>query len=154
MTISVTSPITGSSQTGLTSPTYTVAVDQAPDVNAKQWYVTALGGTQTNVRAHAASDPFTLSFWRDKIVKVLGQVGLNGQYAEVPINRQKSITRKGVVIASGQNPRTMIIRTEIEVPAGAESYDLVNMRAAMSAHIGCLTQQSAGWGESLTAGSL
>ncbi len=154
MSIAITSPITGATQTGLTSPTYTVVTDQAPDVNAKQVYVSTGGGTQTNVRYHAASDPFTISFWRDKVVKTLGALGLNGQYTNVPVNRQKCITRKGVLIASGEQPRVMIIRTEVEVPAGAESYDTVNMRAAMSAHFGALAQQSAGWGESLTAGSL
>jgi hypothetical protein len=47
MSISVTSPITGGAQTGLTSPTYTVVTDTAPPGNpGKQVAVTALGGTQ------------------------------------------------------------------------------------------------------------
>jgi hypothetical protein len=154
MTISLTSPVTGTAQTNLTSPTYTVVVDQAPDVNAKQWYISALGGTQTGVRAHSAADPFTFSFWRDKVVKTLGQLGLNGQYTDVPVNKYKGITRKGIIVAANQPPRAMIIRTEIECPAGGESYDKANMQAALSEHFGSLSQLSAGIGDTVTAGSL
>lgn len=146
--------VTGSAQAGLTTPGYTVQVDQAPDVNAKQWYVSALTGTQAGVRAHSAADPFTFSFWRDKVVKVLGQLGLNGQYSEVPTNRYKAITRKGVIVAANQPSRPMIIRTEIECPAGAESYDNANLQAALSMHIGALTQLSSGVGDTVKAGSL
>jgi hypothetical protein len=154
MAISLSSPVTGTAQTPFTSPTYTVIVDQAPDVNAKQWYVSALGGTQTGVRVHSAADPFTFSFWRDKIIKVLGQLGLNGQYADVPFNKYKAITRKGVLVALNQPSRPLIIRTEIECPAGAESYDSANMRAALAMHFGSLSQLSSGVGDTVTAGSL
>lgn len=154
MTISLSSPVTGSAQPGLTSPTYTVAADQDPDVNAKQWLVTALGGTQTGVRASTAADPFTVSFWRDKIIKVLGQLNGNGQYTSVPVNKYKVITRKGVIVADGQPPRQMLVRTEIEVPAGSESFDYVNLQAAMSLHIGGLTQVSSSLSSSMNAGSI
>jgi hypothetical protein len=154
MAISLTSPVTGTPQTDLTSPTYTMTVDQAPDVNAKQWYVSGKGGTQTNVRIHAASDPFFVSFWRPKIVKVLGQLGLNGQYAKVEVNKYKTVTVKGVIVAANQPPRNLTIRTEIECPAGAESYDDDNMQAALSLHFGAISQQSAGWGDSVKSGSL
>ena len=62
MAISLTSPITGAAVTGLTSPTYTVAVDTPPNTWSKQWAVTALGGTQTGVdTSSSASRPFTLT---------------------------------------------------------------------------------------------
>jgi len=154
MSILLSSPVTGTAQTGLTSPTYTVTVDQSPDVNAKQWYINALGGTQAGVRVHSAADPFTVSFWKAKIIKVLGQLGLNGQIAEVPVNKYKQITRKGVIVAANQPSRVMLIRTEIECPAGAESYDFANVAAALSLHFGSLSQQSAGWGDSVKSGSL
>jgi hypothetical protein len=154
MTISVSSPVTGGAQTGLTSPTYSTVVDQAPDVNAKQWYVSALGGTQTNVRIHTASDPFTLSWWRDKSTKVLSQLSAAGQYLNVPKNRQKFITRKGVRVGANQPSELMLIRTEIELPANAEVFDMPNVAAALSAHFGAIAQQSAGWGDSVQTGSL
>lgn len=150
----LTSPVTGSAQPGLTSPTYTVAQDQDPDVNAKQWLVTALGGTQTNVRVSTAADPFTMSYWRDKIIKVLGQLNAAGQYTQVPVNKYKVITRKGVIVASGQPPRVMLVRTEIECPAGAESFDFVNVQAAMSLHIGGLSQTSSALSSNINTGSI
>ncbi len=153
MSIALTA-ITGTAQTGLTSPGYTVTADQAPDVNAKQWYVSALTGTQTGVRVHTAADPFTISFWRNKVTKLLGQLGLNGRYSEYPRNTYKCVTRKGLIVALNQPPIACIIRTEIECPAGAEAYDAANMRAALSAHFGALSQQSAGFGDTVNAGSL
>jgi hypothetical protein len=41
----------------------------------------------------------------------------------------------------------MMIRTVIECPAGADTYDAASVRAALSAHIGALSQQSAGIGD-------
>lgn len=154
MSISLTSPVTGTAQTGLTSPTYTVLVDQAPDANAKQWYVSALGGTQTNVRVSSAADPFTISFWRDRIIKILPPLGLNGRFSSIPVNKYKTVTRKGVQPAVNQPASQLLIRTEIECPAGAELYDFANVTAALSLHFGALSQQSAGWGDSVKAGSL
>lgn len=154
MPISLSTPVTGSTQPGLTSPTYTVAADQDPDVNAKQWLVTALGGTQTGVRTSTAADPFTVSFWRDKIIKVLGQLNGNGQYSSVPVNKYKVISRKGVIVAAGQPARQMLVRTEIEVPAGGESYDYVNVQAALSLHIGALSQVSSSLSGSINTGSI
>lgn len=156
MSTSLSSPVTGATQAGFTSPTYTVTVDQAPDVNAKQWYVSALGGTQDYVRTHAAADPFTIAFWRDKVTKILSAPLANGRYSSVPTNKYKCITRKGVRIADeGEHPSIpMIIRTEIEVPANAESKDHVNVKAALSAHIGALTQVSSGLGDTTYTGTL
>jgi len=73
MTISYTNPVTGAAQTGLTSPTYTLVADIAPDVNGRQWAVSALGGTQTGVRTHSASDPFTITVMRPKVFQSLGK---------------------------------------------------------------------------------
>jgi hypothetical protein len=48
----------------------------------------------------------------------------------------------------------MIVTTTIEVPAGADTADAPNVRAAMSAHIGSLSQQSAGIGDTTIQGVL
>lgn len=45
MTMNLTTPLTGAAQTGFTAPTYTLTLDVNPAQNAKQWAVTALGGT-------------------------------------------------------------------------------------------------------------
>jgi hypothetical protein len=98
MTISVSSPITGTAQTGFTSPTYTVAADTAPDVNAKQWAVTGLGGTQTGVTVHSIASPFTLTYWRPKIMRILRIPNpTTGILSDVPNNVHSVLTRKGVV---------------------------------------------------------
>lgn len=143
-----TSPITGTAQTGLTTPTYTLTPDVAPDVNGKQVAVTAVGGTQTGVTAHSIASPFTITFVRPKNPKVLGNPNpVTGRLPSVPVNSFYVITRKGVTPLVNQPAKAMKITTIIEVPAGADSYDAQNVRAALSAHIGALSQQSAGVGD-------
>jgi hypothetical protein len=155
MTVSVTSPVTGAAQTGLTTPTYTHVSDTAPDVNAKQYAVTALGGTQTGVTVHSASSPFTLAFWRPKILKILGVVDpVTGQLKSVPVNTYKVITRKGVTPLAGQSVRTMVVNSTIDIPAGSDLADAPNVRAALSLHIGALSQVSAGLGDTTVTGIL
>lgn len=155
MSFSPTSPITGTAQTGLTSPTYTHTADVAPDVNGKQVAVTALGGTQTGVVAHSISSPFTLTMIRPKTMKLLPAVNpTTGQLRNVPKNTSKVITRKGVVPLAGQAPVIMVVTTTIDVPAGADTADAASVRAALSAHIGLLSQQSAGIGDTVTTGVL
>lgn len=150
---SPTSPITGAAQTGLTSPTYTISEDTAPDNNGKQHAVTALGGTQTGVDASSVSRPFTITFVRPKVLRTLGQPNpVTGIVSNVPMNTYKLITRKGVLPLSGQPSRTMRVITTIEIPAGADTADAANVRAALSAHFGALSQQSAGIGDTGVSG--
>lgn len=153
MSFTLTSPVTGAAQTGLTSPTYTHVADVAPDINGKQVAVTALGGTQTGVTAHSVASPFTTTFARPKVFKALGKPNpVTGLIASVPRNTYKLITRKGVLPLAGQPYATMIITTTIEVPAGADTADAANVRAALSMHFGSLSQQSAGIGDSGVSG--
>jgi hypothetical protein len=72
--------------------------------------------------------------------------------ASVPRNVYKLITRKGVLPLAGQPYATMLITTIIEVPAGADTADAANIRAGLSMHIGSLSQQSAGSGDSAVSG--
>lgn len=152
MTISLTSPVTGSAQTGLTGPTYTLVLDTAPNNAGKQWAVTAIGGTQTGVLAHTVASPFTVMFERPSVLKMLGAPAANGFISNVPTNRYKCIVRKGVVPAVNQPARPLIVRVEIDVPAGADTYDAASVRAALSLAIGALSQQSAGFGDTSVSG--
>lgn len=155
MTINLTSPVTGTSQTGLTSPTYTLTTDIAPDVNGRQWAVSALGGTQTGVSSHSISTPFTVTAIRPKVMKLLPAASpVTGVIKNIPKNATKIITRKGVIPLNGQSPQVMLITTTIEVPAGADVADPNSVRAAISAHIGSLSQQSAGIGDTIVTGIL
>jgi len=153
MTITVTSPITGAAQTGLTTPTYTLTADTPPNPNGKQNAVTALGGTQTGVSVHSVAAPFTVAAFRPAILKQLGKANsVTGVINNVPKNVYKVNTRKGVLPLAGQPYQTMLITTTIEVPAGADLADAANIRAALSAHIGALSQQSAGIGDTSVSG--
>lgn len=152
MTITVTSPITGSAQTGLTSPTYTLTLDTPPSSAAKQNAVTALGGTQTGVDAHSVARPFTVTVARPSVLKVLSPLNPNGQLKNVPRNVYKIITRKGVTPLAGQPAIVATVTTEISIPAGSDLADAANLRAMLSAHIGTLSQQSAGIGDTAVSG--
>jgi len=148
MAIAPTTPVTGAAQTGFTTPTYTITSDTSPDVNMKQWAVTALGGTQTGVTTHSGSSPFTVNFVKPKVYKSLGKPNpVTGLIKNVPKNPFKVISRKGVTPLAGQPIQIMPITTSIEVPAGADLADPANIRAALSLHIGMLQQVAAGLGD-------
>lgn len=153
MTISVTSPITGAAQTGFTSPTYTLVADTAPSANGKQWAVSALGGTQTGATVHSVASPFTISCFRPAVFKALGKASpTTGLISNVPNNTYKVITRKGVLPLAGQPYRNMVVTTVIEVPAGSDLASPSEIRAGLSAHIGALSQQAAGIGDTTVSG--
>jgi hypothetical protein len=153
MTITVTSPITGGAQTGFTSPTYTLTADIAPDNNGKQNAVTALGGTQAGVTTHSVASPFTVTAIRPKVFRSLGKPNpVTGLVKDVPRNVYKVLVRKGVTPLVNQPYTTMLCTATIEVPAGADTYDAPNIRAALSALIGALNQQSAGIGDTAVSG--
>jgi hypothetical protein len=155
MSFSLTSPITGGAQTGFTSPTYTHVADVAPDVNGRQVAVTALGGTQVGATVHTVASPFTVTIVRPKSFKTLSPVVPNtGLLPSVPKNSWKIIVRKGVTPLAGQPASVMLIKIEIDVPAGADTADAPNIRAALSAAIGALNQQSAGLGDTMVSGVL
>lgn len=155
MAFALSSPITGTTQTGLTSPTYTVTADSAPDNNGKQFYVSALGGTQTGVLAHSVAAPFTLSMFRPKTLKVLAPVNpVTGVLRNVPMNSYKAITRKGVLPLAGQSYKTGMIKTELDIPAGSDLADPLSVRAMISAHIGMLSQLSNEIGNTAITGTI
>jgi hypothetical protein len=155
MTVSVSSPVTGSAQTGLTSPTYTVVADTPPNANSKQWAVTALGGTQTNVDVHQASKPFTISVSRPSTIRVapIPNPG-SGAIGNSPRNVYSVIVRKGTVPVSGQSPQVMTLRCDLGVVAGADVVEPEDIRAALSLLIGTLSQVSSGLGDTLVTNLL
>lgn len=155
MAFTLTSPIAGAAQTNLTSPTFTLLSDTPPSQNAKQSVVTALGGTQVGVTPHSVASPFSVAMFRPQNPQVLGVVNpVTGVVVKVPMNTYKVITRKGVLPLAGQAFKNMIITTVIEVPAGSDTADSANVRAALSCHIGALSQQSAGIGDTTIQGVL
>lgn len=151
----VTSPVTGTAQTGLTAPTYSVLADSNPDNNGKQVYVSALGGTQPGVLAHSVAAPFTCSMFRPKVLKTLQPVNpVTGILRNVPVNTYKVITRKGLLPLVGQSYKTGMLSTNIDVPAGADLADPISVRAMISCHIGLLQQLSNELGQTALTGTI
>lgn len=155
MSISLSSPITGAAITGLTSPTFTVVQDVAPPLGvSKSWYVSALGGTQTGVSTHTIASPFTISWKHPATLAAPGVVGTDGAYrAPTRRNVYELITRKGAEPIVGQANRLNLIRTRFEIEAGVETADPEQLYAALSAHIGALTQIQNGIRDTLLTGA-
>jgi hypothetical protein len=107
------------------------------------------------VITHSVAAPFSVTMFRPQNPQVLSPVSpVTGVLTKIPMNTYKVITRKGVLPLAGQAYKNMVITTIAEVPAGADLADPSNVRAAMSAHIGSLYQQSAGIGDTTVQGVL
>lgn len=155
MSFAPTSPVTGATVPGFTTPTYTIAVDVAPGINGKQFAVTALGGTQTGVDVNTVSKPFTHTFFRPLVLKILGAVNpVTGIIKNVPVNTYKLITRKGAVPYANQQAQVARITTIIDVPAGTDTFEPEDITAMLSSHIGILNQQSSGIRDTVITGVL
>lgn len=154
MSFTLTSPITGGAQTGLTSPAYIISPDTAPTSAGKQYAVTGITGTQAGVDTSSSpTRPFTITWSRPTSLKSLGVVDpVTGVLRAVPRNVYKGLVRKGVTVLAGQAPAVMQIRLEVEVPAGADVADLPNVRAALSLMIGAINSISASIGDTCVSG--
>jgi hypothetical protein len=144
MAFTPASPITGATATGyLTSPTYTIVSDTPPVANAKQYAVTVLGGTQTNVVVSSVARPFTITVFKPAILKQLPVVNpVTGVLPSVPKNVFRVLTRKGCLPLAGQAPVIVTYDTIVSVPAGVGDADPNNLAAGYSAHLGALWEQS------------
>jgi hypothetical protein len=154
MTMQITSPVTGGTQTGFTTPTYTLVADTPPAPNQVQKAVTAIGGTQAGVDAvSSASRPFTVTVSRPAVLKQLAPVDpVTGVLRAVPTNTYKVIVRKGVTPLAGQSSRVLNATLTLDIPAGADVADAPNVRAALSLMIGSINQISSGIGDSCVSG--
>jgi hypothetical protein len=153
MSFAPSSPVTGAAVTGLTSPTYTLTTDVAPNINGKQYAVTALGGTQTGVDVNTVSKPFSVSFFRPAVLRVLPQANpVTGVIKNVPMNTYKLITRKGAQPAANQNPIVSRITTIIEVPAGTDTYEPEELKAMISQHFGVGWASASGIADTVLTG--
>lgn len=154
MSFTPSSPITGAAISGLTSPTFIIVTDTPPSAVSKQYAVSGLGGTQPGVTAHSLSSPFTQTMFRPSSFKVLGQPNPSGIIRSFPNNTFTVLTRKGVSVLASQPVQTMLIKTDLRIPSGADTYDLINIKAAISAHIGLLWQIAQGLTDTVTTGTM
>lgn len=127
----LTGVVTGPTNvTGLTNPTWTFTADANPSPTGKQWYVSALGGTQTGVSLPSASSPWTVSWFRPAQLNLLGPIRPEtGQLSAVPKNRWTLILRQGLLPLSGQPKAVGIVRCSFDVPAGVDLADVASLRA-------------------------
>lgn len=155
MSFAPASPVTGATVSGLTTPTYTLTTDVAPNINGKQYAVSALGGTQTGVDVNSVSKPFTISFYRPPVLRTLPQANpVTGVIKNVPLNTYKLITRKGAAPAVNQSLMVPKITTTIECPAGVDTYEPEEIRAMISAHFGVGWAQASGIADTVLTGVL
>jgi hypothetical protein len=155
MAFAPSSPVTGAAITGFTSPTYTLTTDTAPNINGKQYAISALGGTQTNVETNTVSKPFSVSFFRPAVLRALPQANpVTGIIKNVPLNTYKLITRKGASPSANQTAMTARITTVIEVPAGTDTYEPEDIKAMISLHFGVGWAQASGIADTVTSGVL
>ncbi|UUW20974.1 MAG: hypothetical protein [Sanya atkins-like virus 1] len=133
----MTGAVTGAAVTGLTSPTYTLSADMAPDVNSKQSAVTALGGTQAGVDVSSVSRPFTVLVAKPRVATVLGKPNpVTGLINNVPRNKYRILVRKGLTILAGQPSNIGMHRSEFDLPAGADTADIPGINALVSLSVG------------------
>jgi hypothetical protein len=130
----IVTPIVGAAVTGLTSPGYPLSNDtSAPGSPSIQYFVASLTGTQTGVRTHSISSPFTLAAYRPVSPKTLGTPNpTTGRYSSIPSNSSGVTLIKGVAVAADQPYQKMYARLQFQVPAGSETYDAANVAAAVS----------------------
>ncbi len=153
MSFAPSSPVTGATVSGLTNPTYTLTTDVAPNINGKQYAVSALGGTQTSVDVNSVSKPFSISFFRPSVLRVLPVANpVTGVIKNVPVNTYKLITRKGASPAANQANIVAKITTIIDIPAGTDTYEPEELRALISAHFGVGWASASGIADTVTTG--
>jgi len=154
MSLTLTTPVTGGAQTGFTSPTYTLATDTAPTSAGKQYAVSAVGGTQTGVDTSSSpTRPFTITLSRPPVLRGLPAVNpVTGVLPSVPRNTYTVLVRKGVTPLAGQAAVTMQARLVLDIPAGADTADAPNVRAALSLLHGAIAQISASIGDTAVTG--
>lgn len=107
----------------------------------KQYYASAQADLISGTTLHSVSSPFTISITPPTKLKTLSYQTSNlGFTGRVPRNNWTIVTRKGVVVLANTPPQVGIIRTTLEIPAGAETNDLKNVRAMIAAHAAALYQ--------------
>lgn len=155
MSFAPASPVAGATVPGFTSPTYTITSDVAPDVNAKQYAVTSVGGTQVGVVANTVSKPFTITMFRPKVLRGLPAANpVTGVVKAVPVNTYKVVTRKGALPLANQAAQVATVTTTISIPAGTDTNEPAELKALLSLHVGALSAQSSGIADTIVSGVL
>lgn len=132
MPINITTAVTGTVLNGFTTPGYTLTEDRGPNNWTKQSIVSALTGTQTGVRTHSPSDPFTISVSKQAQPVGAPKAGYNGVLGKVGRNKIEFFFRKGTIPLAGQAAQVSDLRITTNVVSGAETADVANLAALYS----------------------
>lgn len=147
-----TSPITGTAQSGLTSPTYTIVADRPPDGNGQQIAVSALGGTQSGVSVNSPSNPFFARLSRPARFRYAGVLDANGVLRNVPLNVFQLNVWKGLLPLAGQQPVPGYVKIQIGTVAGADLADPLSQKAMYSFAFGLVNDGSSALGTVFNTG--
>lgn len=155
MALDITTVVTGATVTGLTSPTYTMTLDNPPSNNARQSIVSSVGGTQTGVRTHSPSDPFTMTITKPNQAAAYPRVSANGlKIGKTTRNKYTVLIRKGTVPLAGQPAEVSDIRVELNVVSGAEVNDKANIAAMLSLAAAHVNREANNWYLAATTGGI
>lgn len=150
---SPSSPVNGTAVTGFTSPTYTLTSGTAMSNRAKQYTVSAVGGTQAGVSTHSIAKPFTHTFTAPERVRSLPAPNpVTGVVRSIPNNTYRMVSRIGVVPYTGANPIPARFIQTFEIPAGSETNDLPQLKALLSSGSGIFVNQINGIIDTLVSG--
>lgn len=154
MSISLTSPVAGTNQTGFTSPSFVIIPDVAPDVNGKQWVIESSTGTQT-ASNNEVGNPFSFVFWRPKVFKALPSgVSITGFSRSIPKNEWVCKTTKAVKVNSLGGTSLAEVVTYIRIPVGAIAASADDLKAMLSMHGGAISQDTTQWFDTIQSGTL
>lgn len=159
MTVGITSPVTGSAQTGMTSPTFTFTEDRVIGSQpARRFLVSARGGSGTNnvtTDVHAVSRPFSVTIARPANFKPAPVINAASGIAirSTGKNEYKFTVAKGVTAATGLTD-VAFFDGNVRIPAGADINDVAGVKALLSAAIGVLSSIASGLGDTVIDGNL
>lgn len=143
MSLNLTGPTAAvTSTSGLVSAgTFTFLPDNANDNRTKVWYVSAIGGTVTGGTTHRGEKPKQFMIKRPTDIKSpSGYNQVSGKYSRVPKNVTRAIFKGAADVAANQ-PEPLLITCDFGIPAGAMTYDRVNVEACVLAFIAGLYDQ-------------
>lgn len=155
MAFTPTTPVTGAAVVGKTNPTYTITEGDQPSLVSRQWYVSAVGGTQMGVDIHTREAPFTVAFFRPGALAPMPGVGPNGLLGKVTRDVWKLVFRKGGTPSVGSDfipfYKPDIIRVELDF---STLRDDVQRGALISMAFGFLFQNSAAIESAISNGTV
>lgn len=152
MSINLATAVTGTVLNGFTTPGYTLTADTPPSPNAKQAIVSALTGTQTGVRSHAPSDPFSITVSKPVIPVPYPKANLQGVLGKAGRNKYTIYVRKGTIPLVGQVAQVSDLKIEMNVVSGADVNDKANLAALLSLGSALLAREASGYLDTAVTG--